>query len=285
MPAVWKNSTPLFKRTAVGSIAGAASVMIEPAALCTFMCEEELTRDMKLEIYKDHDELSREVARVIIAAVRNHPASVLCLAAGDTPRQVYAALASGGQVDYSGCTFIGLDEWVGIPPENEGSCSFFLHNNLFHPLGIRPHQVHLFDALAEDLVSECGKMDAIIREKGGIDLMLAGVGMNGHVGFNEPGVSDDLYAHVVTLDATTQSVGQKYFKEATRLERGITLGLKHLLESTTAIIMASSAKKAEVIRLALEGPVSNQIPASIIRKHPAGVVMLDADAGALLGKK
>ena len=242
---------------------------------------------MLLNIYPDYKTLADQVANEIIAAVRNKAGATLCLAAGDTPRHAYAAVAekaTAGGVDFSRCTFIGLDEWLGIAPSNEGSCHYFLDRNLFTPLGIKPSQVHLFDALSANPESECRKMDDIIRGRGGIDLIIVGVGMNGHIGFNEPGVPVQRYSHVADLDATTTSVGQKYFPEKTSLHKGITLGLQHFLESRTAILMASGSKKAEVIKNALEGPVTPSMPASIVQKHPRARVMLDEEAAAWLSR-
>jgi len=238
-----------------------------------------------LLIYNDHNTLSLEVADRILRQVESKPDSVLCLAAGDTPRLAYELLAERAarqRIDFARCTFVALDEWLGISPDNEGSCTFFLRNNLFSPLRIAASQIHLFDPLATDPAKECRDMDAFILSKGGIDLMLVGVGMNGHVGFNEPGVPEGLYAHVTDLDATTRTVGQKYFHESTDLQQGITLGLRHLLESRTALLMASGVKKADVIRKALEGPVTTQVPASIIRKHRNGVTLLDEEAATML---
>ncbi len=240
---------------------------------------------MSTQIFQDHHSLSREAANEILAAVKRKATAVLCLAAGETPKLTYALLpelARAEGVDLSRCTFVGLDEWVGIPPSNEGSCHFFLDKNLFQPLGISRAQIHLFNGLSNDLKAECRKMDGIVKNNGGIDLMLVGVGMNGHIGFNEPGVSLDAYSHIVDLDSITQSVGQKYFTETTTLRQGITLGLKHFLESRKAVLLASGKKKAEVIRQALEGPVTTRMPASIIRQHVNGVAMLDQDAASLL---
>ena len=240
---------------------------------------------MTTKILKDYATLSATAADEIIAAVKNNDAAVLCLAAGDTPKLAYALLAQKAKqesVSFTRCTFVGLDEWVGIAPENEGTCRHFLYRNLFEPLGIRPAQIHLFDGMAGDLQGECRKMDDLISAKKGIDLMLVGVGMNGHIGFNEPGTTDS-YSHVVDLDSTTQTVGQKYFAQATALRQGITLGLKHFLESGRAVLMAGGMKKAEVIRQALEGPVTPSMPASIIRRHPNGVAMLDKEAASRLG--
>ena len=240
---------------------------------------------MQLTIYKDYEELSLQAARKITATVKNNPAAVLCLATGDTPRLTYKLMVQTAleeKIDFSHCSFIALDEWVNISPESEGSCHHFLHTNIFKPLQILHSNTHLFNPLSNNLENECIKMDALIQDKGGIDLMLVGVGMNGHIGFNEPGVSIDNYTHVVDLDETTQKVGQKYFDQATELKQGITLGLKHFLHSKKAIMMASGVKKAHVIMQALKEEITTNMPASIIRMHPNGEVMIDKDAASLL---
>ena len=242
---------------------------------------------MLLTIYQDYDELSAHVASEIIALVNNKPEAVLCFASGDTPRlscQLLAARAIKEKTDFSKCTFIGLDEWVGIPPENEGSCRFFFESLLLKPLNFASSQIHLFDALSTNPLQECRKMDELILAKGGIDLMIVGVGMNGHIGFNEPGVSFSNYSHVIDLDETTISVGQKYFKGPVVLMQGITLGLKHLVESKKVFLIANGSKKAEVIKKTIESEISNDFPATIIRNHPQGVVMVDEAAASLLSK-
>ena len=240
---------------------------------------------MDVRIYQDYHTLSAEAANKIIQQVKNKPTAVLCLAAGDTPRAAYSLLsekARAEKIDFSRCTFVGLDEWVGVSPSNQGSCQHFLQTNVFAPLRIHASQTHLFDALSSDLDAECRRMDAIIRQKHGIDLMLVGVGMNGHIGFNEPGVKINLYSHVIPLDETTQTVGQKYFSQSTKLQKGITLGLQHLLDSKNAIMMASGTKKAGIIRKALEESITTRVPASIMRQHSRGMVMLDQEAASLL---
>lgn len=240
---------------------------------------------MTLEIGKDYAELSAKTAEIILEQVRKKPEAVLCLAAGDTPRMAYQMLAENAratQLDLSKCTFIGLDEWIGIPPENPGSCASFLATNLFNPLAISSDQTFLFDAMSRHPEDECRKMDRIIQSKGGIDLILVGVGMNGHIGFNEPGVPQDLGAHLVALDDITKNVGQKYFDQHTPLGYGITLGLRHFLESRKAVMIASGEKKAGVIKRALQGPITREMPASIIRRHANAVVVLDEGAASEL---
>ena len=242
---------------------------------------------MQLKVYKNYQQLSEQTADEIIQLIKHKPDAVVCLASGDTPRlscQLFAEKAIKGKLDTSKFTFIGLDEWVGIPPTNEGSCHYFFETLLVKPLRLSASQVNLFDALAVNPDEECNKMDRAIADKGGIDLMIVGIGMNGHIGFNEPGVSFGNYAHVINLDETTITVGQKYFKGATELKQGITLGLKHLVNSKKAIVIANGAKKAPVIKQAIEGTVSNLFPATIIQQHPNGFVMVDEEAASLLNK-
>ena len=243
---------------------------------------------MLLNIYKDYETLSNEAADEIITTIKNNPSTVLCLATGDTPRLTYTLMAQKAteqKIDFSQCSFVALDEWVGIAPQNEGSCHFFLETCVFKPLNINASNIYLFDALSTDLENECRKMDKVIKEKNGIDLMLVGVGMNGHIGFNEPGIPANKYAHVVDLDNTTQTVGQKYFTASATLKQGITLGLQHFLESKRVIMLVNGSKKAAVMKQALETEISINVPAGIIRVHPNGLVMMDKDAAALLASE
>ena len=240
---------------------------------------------MQLHIYKDHNALSADAAERIIATLQNNPAAVLCLATGETPRLTYDILVRRileEQIDISQCTFIGLDEWVGIPPDQEGSCSHFLHTNLFTPLHIAEHQVHLFDGMTDDTNKECQKMDEKISAKGGISLMIVGVGLNGHIGFNEPGTPADKYSHVIDLDETTREVGKKYFTQAASLKQGITLGFTQILKSNQLIMMANGSKKADVIKQAVEEAISTNLPATLIRTHPSATIMIDEEAAASL---
>ena len=243
---------------------------------------------MQLKIYKDYHTLSEAAANEIFDLITNKPDAVLCLASGETPRltcKLFAEKAIKEKLDLSRITFIGLDEWVGIPPESDGSCHYFFQHDIFDPLHFSSAQVHLFNAMSGSLEDECRKMDKIIFEKDGIDLMIVGIGMNGHIGFNEPGVSFDNYSHVIDLDDTTLSVGQKYFKTAVSLQKGITIGLRHLQESKKVLLLANGVKKAEVIKKTVEGEIISSLPASIMQKHSNGFVMIDEEAADLLDHK
>ncbi|WP_207632865.1 6-phosphogluconolactonase [Foetidibacter luteolus] len=240
---------------------------------------------MQLNIYKNYQELSEQVARQILQQVIDKPEAVICMASGDTPKltcQLLAAMAAKEGTDFSRATFIGLDEWLGIPPDNTGSCHYFLHHYLFEPLRLATGQVFVFDALTANPAKACADMDAVIAEKGGIDLMIVGIGMNGHIGFNEPGVSFNLHAHVIDLDETTITVGQKYFAEPVPLSQGITLGLQHLLDARKAIVIANGAKKAGIIYKTIHNKIGNDIPATVIRLHNNGEIAIDEEAASML---
>jgi glucosamine-6-phosphate isomerase len=240
---------------------------------------------MKLQVYKDYEEMSRAAAGLIVNAVKQNPDALLCFPSGDTPTGVFNYLvkyAHAAEVDFSRCYFVGLDEWVGMGKDDEGSCTYSLYQSFFELLEIDPVRVFFFDARAADLDSSCMAMDNFIKEHGPLAVMMVGVGMNGHIGLNEPGTEFNLYAHHAPLAQTTIDVGQKYFKKTTRLEEGITLGLKHLREARIPLLIASGTKKSGIIVQALEGKVTEQLPASIFQTLPNGYVLLDSEAASQL---
>jgi glucosamine-6-phosphate isomerase len=240
---------------------------------------------MELKVYEDYTTLSVAAATTIIDYVRKNPSSLLCFATGDTPKltyQVIVEITKRNMVDFSKCLIIGLDEWLGIPPDNSGSCHHFLHKYLFEPLAINSSQIHLFDAMTTNEEEECEKMNKFIDAKGSVDLMLVGVGMNGHIGFNEPGADINSTAHVSMLDEITQSVGQKYFHEKVSICKGITLGLKQVMQAHTLLMMANGKKKAPVIKQAMEEQISTSFPAGFVRGHKNGILMIDREAASEL---
>jgi galactosamine-6-phosphate isomerase len=240
---------------------------------------------MEIRIFDNYDKLSAQTAEEVINLIKVKPDAVVCLASGNTPLGTCEWIVKkvrDEKIDISKCNFIGLDEWVGVPEENTGSCSYFFHHNLFEPLKISAGKIFLFDALSNELGNECKKMDAVIQQKGGIDIMIVGIGMNGHIGFNEPGVDFSLLAHVIDLHETTITVGQKYFEGAIKLSKGITLGLGHLMNARKTILIANGKSKSEVIKKTVNEPVNNNFPASIMQKHPNGFVFVDKEAASLL---
>jgi len=179
-------------------------------------------------------------------------------------------------------TVIGLDEWVGIPATSEGSCRYIVEENLLKPLNVESAHYTFFDSMTDDLQGECARVDRLIFEKGGVDFIIVGVGLNGHIGLNEPGTSFDLYCHVSKLAEITISTGQKYFNQSTELTQGITIGLKHLLEAKIAIMIATGERKAEIIREVVFQDPNINLPATVFKKHINGHIWIDKAAASLL---
>ena len=238
---------------------------------------------MKVQVYNNYDDMSRAAADLIVNQVKQKPDSLLCFPSGDSPIGVFNYLiadARAGMVDFSSCYFVGLDEWVGMGKGDEGSCTQSLDEHFFDPLQIDPGQVRFFDARAADLDKSCREMNDFIAQNGPLDVMMVGIGMNGHIGLNEPGTDFSLYAHYAPLAQMTIDVGQKYFKQQTPLNKGITLGLRHLQDAKMPLLIASGIKKAAIISQALEGDVTDQLPASIFQTLPSGFVLLDREAAS-----
>lgn len=238
---------------------------------------------MKIEVFQNPQELAEHTAKFIINLVRNKPTATLILTSGDTPVKTYkriVELAEPG--DFDKVTIIGLDEWVGIPATSEGSCRYIVEENLLKPLDVGPTQYTFFDSMTDDLQSECERVDKLIFEKGGADFIIVGVGLNGHIGLNEPGTSFDLYCHVSKLAEITISTGQKYFNQNTNLTQGITIGLKHLLEAKMAVLIATGEKKAEILQEVIIQTPNIQLPATVFKEHINGHIWIDKPAASLL---
>lgn len=233
---------------------------------------------MTIQTFPNYDALSEATANIIIDVLKQKPDAVICIASGDTPMGVCKFLAKADPQLFTECTFVGLDEWVGMDENDEGSCKYGVYQNLFIPLNLPTKRIQYFDAKADDLEAECAKINDFIASRGGLDVMLVGVGMNGHIALNEPNTPFGIYAHVSDLEEITKEVGQKYFTKPTILTQGITLGLAHLQEAKLPILIANGQRKAPVIKKALTESITEQFPASIFQKIEHSLVVLDADA-------
>ena len=240
---------------------------------------------MQINRYKSYEHMSQAVANLVVQQVQRKPDSLICFPSGESPTamlRILVKLAEDGKVDFNHAHFVALDEWVGLDKNNAGSCSYYLNEHFFSQVDLSPTQIRFFDATAPDLDRECQKMNDYISRLGGLDIMIVGIGMNGHIGLNEPGAIFKAYANHSALDPVTVDVAQKYFKQQPHLSKGITLGLGHLAEAKTPVLMASGEKKADIIARALNGPVSSSVPASIFQTLPNAQVFLDEDAAAKL---
>jgi len=247
-----------------------------------------IKNDMQVIVCSSYEELSQQVAEDLIQSMssRSHP--LVCAASGDSPAGLYRNLVARvhrKELDISDWSFLGLDEWVGLNGSDEGSCRYHLDKDLFGPLQVPPEKLFFFDGRKADLDAECRQAESFITGHGGIDATILGLGLNGHVGMNEPGTSVSTRCHVTVLDPITAQTGQKYFKEARTLSEGITLGLGTILDSRNIFLVVSGAKKASIVKTVLEGEMSEKVPASLLREHPGVRVYLDSEAASLLGSR
>ncbi|MDY4670791.1 MAG: 6-phosphogluconolactonase [Oliverpabstia sp.] len=234
------------------------------------------------EVYTDNEGMSRRCAELVKECLEKKPHALLCFPAGSTvvrTCEILKEMKDRGEIDFSQAEFVALDEWLDLEDESE-NCTNFLRKHLYDALDIRPEQMYLFDIHAQNLDEECKRIDRIIWEHGGIDLMLLGLGMNGHLGLNEPGGNFEDYAKVVELSETTMNVGQKYFSEPMKLTRGITLGVHHMFEAKQVVLQVAGAGKKEIVEKMYRSRPVDQIPGTVLKLLPGGLVVLDEDAAA-----
>lgn len=242
---------------------------------------------MKVSIFDTYDELSKKAAEDLIELMQWRKDPLLCIASGDSPAGMYKIMADKSdkkELDISGWSFIGLDEWVGMNGNNEGSCRYHLDQQFFRPLKIPKDKIFFFDGQKKDLEKECSDAESFIAQHGGIDIAVLGLGLNGHIGMNEPGTSVSSLSHVAKLEEITRQTGQKYFKNKQELKEGITLGIGSLLKSKHIILLANGSKKAGIVREMIEGKITEQIPATLLRRHPDVRIYLDSEAAGLISK-
>lgn len=245
----------------------------------------EINRQFKLEVLNDYEAMSNAAADQIIELLHHKPNAIICIAGGDTPVGLMNNLVEAyrqNKVSFNKCRFIQLDEWVGLDSNDKGSCYDYLNTYLFDPLRIPEENIYSFDAKASNLLGECRKMDEYLNEEKGIDLIVLGIGQNGHLGFNEPGEDPAKNCHIVELDEITKQVGEKYFEDGASvpLSKGITLGLKQILEAEKTVLIASGEAKASIVKEFWYGEVSRRNPASLLKTHGNCSVMIDYAASS-----
>jgi galactosamine-6-phosphate isomerase len=242
---------------------------------------------MRIVIGSDFEAMSHAAAEDFVGMVERTGKPLLCLPSGKSPvaflRRVRGHYARWKRLpDWF---FVGLDEWIGVSQQEQGSCRHFLHEHLFGELNVPEDRISFFNGLNPDTAAECARADAFVASHKGIDVCVLGIGSNGHLGLNEPGSDRDSPTRTVSLAASTMEAAQGYFSGPRDVRTGITLGLNTLLASKTLLLLASGTGKAEIIRRALEGPVGPEVPGSFLQEHPNVIVYLDEDAARLLQKR
>jgi len=216
------------------------------------------------------EEMGRIAASIFESEIRKKPDIVLGLATGSSPISLYKELARlyrEDELDFSKVRTVNLDEYVGLPPDHSQSYRFFMNDNLFDHINIDPENTNVPNGIAEDLVKECLRYDDLIKELGGIDLQLLGIGPNGHIGFNEPSDVFSNKTEVVPLTNATIEANARFFEKKSEVPRkAITLDIMHIMQAKK-IVLVANASKGEILNKALNGSITAQVPASVLQLH------------------
>lgn len=238
-----------------------------------------------MQIYraKDYEDMSKKAANIIASQVVLKPDCVLGLATGSTPIGAYKNLVEKyeqGDLDFSQVTTVNLDEYKGLPRENDQSYYYFMHDNLFDHVNVKPENTHLPDGTKEDANEECARYEELIRSLGGQDLQLLGLGHNGHIGFNEPDTVFEKTTHCVDLQESTIEANKRFFASADDVpKQAYTMGIGTIMKAKKILVVVSGEDKADTVAKAFFGPVTPEVPASILQFHKD--VILVADEAAL----
>lgn len=219
-----------------------------------------------------YEEMSEVAATIFSKQIQEKPDSVLGLATGGSPVGMYKELVAryqAGQLSFKEIQTFNLDEYVGIEQSSPASYFTFMHENLFNFVDIQPKNVHLPNGQAANLAEECAAYDKRIEEAGGIDLQLLGIGVNGHIAFNEPGTSFDAKTNIVELTESTRTENAIYFDDPSEVPtHAITMGIHSIMKAKEIILIAFGEKKLAAIEKLKSGHITEEFPASQLLNHP-----------------
>ena len=244
---------------------------------------------MHVTIHSSATRAASAAASLILARMARQPSLVLGLPTGHTPIPLYRALARAhrsGRADFSRATTFNLDEFAGIGAGDPGSYHSFMSAHLFSQVNLRPERTHMLDGRAGDWRREIARYERLIRQAGGIDVVVLGIGRNGHLGFNEPADRLDARTHRVALRPGTRRANAALFGNRWQdvPTHALSMGIGTILTARCAVLLATGVDKARIVARALAGPVTTRVPASLLRTHPNVIVVLDREAAGALPK-
>ncbi len=237
---------------------------------------------MRIYREKDYNAMSRRAAAVIAAQIVSKPDCVLGLATGSSPVGAYQQLVKWyeqGDLSFAEVRSVNLDEYYGLSPDHDQSYRYFMQSNLFDHVDIAPENTNVPDGLAKDPTAECLRYERKAAELGYADLQLLGLGRNGHIGFNEPCDCFPVATHLVDLTESTIEANARFFASADDVpKQALTMGVGTIMKARKILIVASGADKADAVWKAFAGPITPEVPASILQLHPDVTLMADEAA-------
>ena len=238
---------------------------------------------------KDSEDMGKAAADEFEAVIQAKPSCVIGLATGSTPIPLYRELIlreRAGLIDFSRVRSVNLDEYKGLSGDNDQSYRYFMNQNLFDHVNIDKERTFVPDGLEEDSDKACAQYNEIIRKTGGVDMQLLGIGGNGHIGFNEPGAAFEKETHCVDLTESTIKANARFFESMDEVpKQAYTMGIKNIMAAKKILLMATGTSKAEALYNSLYGPITPNVPASILQLHPDLTVVADEDALSLIREK
>jgi len=242
---------------------------------------------MNVFVLKDEAAIGKVVGDLFCDKVLQKPNAVLGLATGATPLPTYQRMAKrckAREVSFKGVTTFNLDEYCDLPVEHPNSYRSFMRAELFDNIDIDLQNTHFLDGNTADEFAQCAAFDALIEEKGGIDLQLLGIGRNGHIGFNEPANAFTDGTFKVELTPSTIAANSIYFTDVPMPRYAMTMGVGSILRAKEIVLVATGSAKAEAVKAMVEGAIDPQCPASALQKHENVAIYLDPAAAALLSR-
>ena len=237
---------------------------------------------MKVIVKATSEEMSKAAAQIFADRIKNKPNIILGLATGGTPVKMYKELIRLHKetgLDFSNVITFNLDEYLGISEDHDQSYRYFMNDNLFNHININKENTHVLNGKAADAAKECKEYEEAIKKAGGIDIQLLGIGGNGHIAFNEPGSAKDSRTRVVDLKSETITDNARFFKDESEVPRqALSMGNGTILEAKEIVLIADKASKADAIAKSVEGPATEDVPASLLQAHANTTFVVDKDA-------
>jgi len=244
---------------------------------------------MRIYEARDYNDMSRKAANIISAQVIMKPNCVLGLATGSTPLGTYRQLIEWyqkGDLDFAEVSSVNLDEYYGLAPDNDQSYHYYMHENFFKHINIHPGNTCLPDGLNTDSAAECRRYNQHIHDLGGVDLQLLGLGLNGHIGFNEPGGAFEKETHLVTLTQSTIDANSRFFEREEDVPKyAYTMGIKSIMQARKILLIANGEAKAQILYDIIYGPITPSVPASVLQLHNDVTIVADSAALRIVREK
>lgn len=241
---------------------------------------------MRIIIADDYEDMSKIAANIVRSQVVIKPDAVLGLATGSTPLGMYKKLVKlyeNEEVDFSEITIFNLDEYCDLNKENPHSYYYYMKHNFIQYINVKTENTYIPNGTAKDAGEECRNYEKLIKDKGGIDLQVLGIGVNGHIGFNEPNINFEADTHLVSLDELTIQSNSRFFDENDEVPAtAISVGIKTILQSRTLVLLANGEKKADAIYKTVKGKICPEVPSSILQLHSNAILIIEKKAAKFL---